>query len=75
MIIEAFYRGGRLLEADIVESREGGTVDILDRMIRHQEVFLPPHEHKVGALQRLVVKRVRVKSLGVLAERLELALQ
>lgn len=58
MIIKAFYRGGRLLEADIIESREGGTVDILDRVVGHQEVFLPPHEHKVGALQRLVVKRV-----------------
>ncbi|KYM86068.1 hypothetical protein ALC53_04261, partial [Atta colombica] len=53
MIIKAFYRGGGFLEANIVKSCKGGTIDIFDRMIRYQEVLLPPHKYKICSFQCL----------------------
>lgn len=75
MIIKAFYRGGRFLEANIVKSCKGGTVDIFNRMIGYQEVLLPPHKYKVRSFQRLVIKCIGIERFGVLAERLEFTLQ
>lgn len=75
MIIKAFYRGGGFLEANIVKSCEGGTVDIFDRMIRYQEMLLPPHKYKVRPFQCLVIERVGIERFRVLAERLEFTLQ
>lgn len=74
MIIKALYRGGWFLEANIVESREGGTVDIFDRVVGDQKVFFPPHKYKVGSLQCLVIERVGIECFGILTERLELTL-
>lgn len=75
MIIKALYRGSRLLEANVIESCKGGTVNVLDCVIRNQEVLFPPHEHKVRPLQCLVIERVGVERFGILAERFKLALQ
>jgi hypothetical protein len=74
MIIKALYRGSGFLEANIIESCKGGTIDVLDRVIGNQKMFLPPHEHKVRSLQCLVIERVGIECFGILAERLELAL-
>lgn len=68
MIIKAFYRGGGFLEANIVKSCKGGTVDIFDCMIGYQEVLFPPHKYKVRSFQRLVIERVGIERFGVLAE-------
>jgi len=68
VIIVSFYTGGGLLEADVVEACEAGTIDIFDGVVRHQEVLLPPHEHKVRLLEFLVIEAVRVEVLGVLVE-------
>lgn len=68
MIIKAFYRGGGFLEANIVKSCKGGTIDIFDCMIGYQEVLLPPHKYKVRSLQRLVIERVGIECFGILAE-------
>ena len=37
-------------------------------MIRHEKHLLPPHEHKVGVVEHVVIKRVQVESFGVLKE-------
>lgn len=50
MIIKAFYRGGGFLEANIVESCKGGTIDIFDRVIGNQKMFLPPHKYEICPL-------------------------
>ena len=68
VIIVSFYTGGGLLEADVVEACEAGTIDILDGVVRYQEVLLPPHEHKVRLLEFFVIEAVRVEVLGVLVE-------
>ena len=57
-----------ILEADVVEACEAGTIDILDGVVRYQEVLLPPHKHKVRLLEFLVIEAVRVEVLGVLVE-------
>lgn len=75
MIIKAFYRGGGFLEANIVKSCEGGTIDIFDRMIRYQKVLLPPHKYKIGSFQCLVIKCIGIERFGVLAEWLKFTLQ
>ena len=68
VIIVSFYTGGGLLEADVVEACEAGTIDIFDGVVRYQEVLLPPHEHKVRLLEFFVIEAVRVEVLGVLVE-------
>lgn len=104
MVVVALDRRCGLLETDVIEASEGGSADVLDGVIRNQELFLyqreddvrgemglgqtesqgrvrsrsahlPPHEDVVTAVQRLVVKVIRVEALGVLAKRLELTLQ
>lgn len=75
MIIETLDRSGRFLEANVVESRERSAVDIFNGMIGDEEVLFPPHKNEVGPLQSFVIKRVRIKSFGILAKRFELALQ
>ena len=65
----------RLLEADVVEAGERGPRDVLDGVVRDQEVLLPPHVHVVGLRQRLVVEAVVVEVLAVRVERHELALK
>ena len=65
----------RLLEADVVEPGERGPRDVLDGVVRDQEVLLPPHVHVVGLRQRLVVEAVVVEVLAVRVERHELALK
>ena len=67
--------GGGLLEADVVEPGEAGTVDILDCVVRDQEVLLPPHEHVVRLLQLLIVETIRIEVLGVLVEGKKFALK
>ena len=67
--------GGGLLEADVVEPGEAGTVDILDCAVRDQEVLLPPHEHVVRLLQLLIVETIRIEVLGVLVEGKKFALK
>lgn len=74
MIIKALYRGSRFLEANIVKSCKGGTIDIFNRMVRNQKVFFPPHKYKICPLQCLVIKRVGIECFGILTERLELTL-
>lgn len=74
MIIKAFYRGGRFLEANIIKSCEGGTIDIFNRMIGYQEVLLPPHKYKVCPFQGLIIERVGIERFGVLAERFKFTL-
>ena len=73
--VEPVDGGLGLLETDVVEPGEGRAVDVLDLVVGHEEVLLPPHEDKVRLLQGLVVKVVGVEVLRVRHERVELALQ
>jgi hypothetical protein len=41
---------------------------ILYSVVRHEKVFLPPHEHVVRLLQFFIVEAVRVEILGILTE-------
>ena len=75
MKIVALYTGGGFLEADVVEPGERGPRDVLDGVVRNQEVLLPPHVHVVCLRQRLVVEAVVVEVLAVRVERHELALK
>lgn len=50
MVIISFHQGFRFLETNVVEARERGAVDVADRVIRHQEVLLPSHEHEIRFL-------------------------
>ena len=63
MEVVALHRRSGLLEADVVEPGEGGPADVLDGVIGHQKVLLPPHEDEVGLVQGLVVEGVRVEGL------------
>ena len=65
----------RLLEADVVEPCERGPRDVLDGVVRNQEVLLPPHVHVVCLRERLVVEAVVVEVLTVRVERHELTLK
>ena len=73
VVIIPFDRLGGFLKADVIESGEGGSVDVFDGVIGHEEHFLPSHEHKVGVVEHVVVERVQVESLGVLEEAEEFA--
>ena len=75
MIIISLYTRGRLLETDVVETSETRPVNVLDRVVRNQEVFLPPHEHKVRLLQLFIVETVRVEVFRVLVKGKEFALK
>ena len=75
VIIVSFYTGGGLLEADVVEACEAGTIDIFDGVVRHQEVLLPPHVYVVCLRERLVVEAVVVEVFAVRVEGHELALE
>ena len=65
----------RLLEADVVEPGERRPRDVLDGVVRNQEVLLPPHVHVVCLRERLVVEAVVVEVLAVRVEGHELALE
>ena len=73
MVIISFdgFRG--LLKANVIESGEGGAVDVFDGVVGHEEHLLPPHEHKVRVVERVVIETVQIESLGVLEEAEELA--
>ena len=75
MEVVALDAGSGLLEANVVKAGEAGPVDVLDGVVRHQEVLLPPHEDKVGRVQRVVVKVVRIKGFCILIKSNELALK
>ena len=75
MIVVSLYTRGRLLKTDVVEARETRPVNVLDRVIRNQEMFLPSHEHIVCLFQLLIVKTVRVKVFRVLVKGKEFALK
>lgn len=40
MVIVALYGGRRLLETDVVKAGKGSTADVLDRVVRDQELLL-----------------------------------
>ena len=40
VVIVALYGGRRLLEADVVKAGKGSTTDVLDRVVRDQELLL-----------------------------------
>ena len=63
------------MEANVIESGERSSADVLDGVIRDQKVFLPPHKDEIRLVQRLVVEVVGVKRLGVLVKRIEFALK
>ena len=48
----------RLLEADVVEPGERGPRDVLDGVVRHQEVLLPPHKHIVRLFELFIVEAI-----------------
>ena len=75
MVIVALNRRLRLLETNVVEPGERGATDILDGVIRHQEVLLPPHKNVVRVRERLIIEVVRVESFGVLRKGRKFALQ
>lgn len=58
MVIVAFDHLAGLLEADVIEPGKRSAAYILNRMVRHQKVLLPPHKHVVRFGQRLVIKGV-----------------
>lgn len=49
MVIIALDGGGGLLEADVVETSKGGTTDVLDGVIRDQELLLGAAGQEEGA--------------------------
>ena len=63
------------MKTDVVETREARPVDVLDGVVRDQEVLLPPHEHVVCLLQLLIVETVRVEVFRVLVKGKEFALK
>ena len=63
------------MKTDVVETRKARPVDVLDGVVRDQEVLLPPHEHVVCLFQLLIVETVRVKVFRVLVKGKEFALQ
>ena len=54
-----------LIEADIIEPFEARPHDLPHPMVRHEEFFLPPHEHVLPIRAVLIVK---VGFLGLLRE-------
>lgn len=76
MVVVALHFGFRFLEADVIEARKRGAVDVLYGVIGHQEVLFPAHEDVVAALQTVVVEVVRIEGLlEVRPERGEFALR
>ena len=53
MEVDAADGAGALVEADVVEALEAGARDGRDLVVRHEEVFLPPHE-EVFALGKVL---------------------
>lgn len=73
MVVVAFNGGRLLLEAYVVEARKGRPVDILDRVVRNEEVFFPPHEDIFRRLEVRIIEVVAVERLGVVLKRPEFA--
>ena len=63
------------MKTDVVETREARPVDVLDGVVRDQEVLLPSHKHVVCLLQLLIVETVRVEVFRVLVKGKEFALK
>ena len=68
MVVIAFDGFSRFLKADVVEPGEGSPVDVFDSVVGDEKHFLPPHEHKVGAVKHVVIESVQIKRLRVLKE-------
>ena len=68
MVVIALDSLCRFLKANVIESGEGGSVDVFYGMIRHEKHLLPSHEHKVGVVEYVVIESVQVESFGVLKE-------
>ena len=75
MIVISLDGCGRFLEAYVIKASERSAIDILDRMIWYQKVFLPSHKYKVSTLKRLIVKSIRIERLGILTKRFKFTLQ
>ena len=73
MEVVAFDGGSGLLEADVVESGEGGAADVFDGVIRDEEVLLPTHEDEIRLIECLIIECVRIKGLGILIKGHKLA--
>jgi hypothetical protein len=65
----------RLPKANVVKTGEGCAVDVLDLVVWHEKVLLPPHVDVVCLRKGVVVKCVVVERLAVRVERDKLALQ
>jgi hypothetical protein len=57
MEVDAAHKSLHLVEASVVESREAGTRDSSNLMIRDKKFFLPSHEH-VLTLSKVAVREI-----------------
>lgn len=75
MIIISFNIRLRLLETNIVKTGKRGPTYVLNGVIRHQKVLLPPHKNKIRIGQRLVVKIIWIEGLRILTKRSKFTLK